>query len=120
MSPAPAPLFSEAIGFRKKLADDIPGISSENRAGYQVRLGVLYQELGRDKEAEKCFTKSVELAPENANSHNALAWFRVACMDKRLHDYKEGLSEARKAIELAPGNGMYWHTLGVAQYRSGD
>jgi tetratricopeptide (TPR) repeat protein len=27
---------------------------------------------------------------------------------------------AKKAVELAPGQGLYWNTLGVAHYRAGD
>ncbi len=33
---------------------------------------------------------------------------------------RRGLELARKAVELAPNNWMFWNTLGVAAFRTGD
>jgi tetratricopeptide (TPR) repeat protein len=49
---------------------------------------------------------------------NHLAWALVTAPGS-TRDAQRALSLARRAVELAPTQGMYLNTLGVAQYRAG-
>ncbi len=60
------------------------------------------------------------LEPNSANAHNNVAWALARGPDEPWFDPKQGLDEARKAVELDPKNGNYWNTLGVAAFRTRD
>jgi tetratricopeptide (TPR) repeat protein len=66
------------------------------------------------------FHTAIELDPKNAGLHNDLAWLLATCSDAKLRDPRKGVELAKKAIELAPKEGMYWNTLGAAHYRAGN
>jgi uncharacterized protein HemY len=51
---------------------------------------------------------------------NALAWILANCPDRKLRDPGKALELAKQAVELAPANGGYRNTLGMAHYRVGD
>jgi tetratricopeptide (TPR) repeat protein len=75
---------------------------------------------GRMQEAEKLYRKFLELAPQNANGHNNLAWLLATCPEPKFRDPTRAVAEATRAVKLAPNAGTYWNTLGVAHYRAGD
>jgi tetratricopeptide (TPR) repeat protein len=52
--------------------------------------------------------------------HNGLAWFQATYPDPKVRESGQALTHAKKAVELAPSNGAFWNTLGVAHYRAGD
>ena len=54
-----------------------------------------------------------ELAP----ALNNLAWMLATCEDVQFRAPEESLEYARKAVQLAADEGMYWNTLGVAYFR---
>ena len=56
----------------------------------------------------------------SGGSPNSVAWFLATCPYVPLRDPVEGLKQAKKAVELAPGTADCWNTLGVAQYRAGN
>src|SRR4051812_22293955 len=58
--------------------------------------------------------------PHTLSSMNSLAWLLAMCPDPKLRDAGRAVELARKAVELAPTEGRYWTTLGVAHYRAGD
>ena len=60
------------------------------------------------------------IEPNSAEAHNDLAWALVRGPDEPWFDPKQGLEEARKAVELDPQNGNSWNTLGVAAFRARD
>ena len=64
--------------------------------------------------------KSKPHALHNAGHHNGAAWLLATCPDVKLRDPALAVAHAKKAVELAPGSGGTWNTLGVAQYRNGD
>jgi tetratricopeptide (TPR) repeat protein len=66
------------------------------------------------------FFKSKPDAPGIAGWHNYLAWLLTNYPSLKLGDPGQAVAHAQKAVELAPGSGSYWNTLGVAQYRNGD
>jgi serine/threonine protein kinase len=47
------------------------------------------------------------------------AWFLATAANPKDRDGKRAVDLARKAIELAPKQGLCWNTLGVALYRTG-
>ena len=53
-----------------------------------------------------------------ANDRNDLAWFLVATPDGKVRDAEWAVELAKIAVELAPSNGSFWNTLGVAHYRA--
>jgi tetratricopeptide (TPR) repeat protein len=55
-----------------------------------------------------------------AENHKNLAWLMATWPDLKLRDPGLAVAHAKKAVELAPDDGTYWNTLGVAQYRNGD
>src|SRR5262249_23267004 len=49
-----------------------------------------------------------------------LARFLATCPDLKVRNPSRAVELAKKATELAPKDGNYWNTLGVAQYRASD
>jgi len=80
----------------------------------------LYQALGFAKKALADFEQIVEIDPAEPTAHNDLAWFLGTALDASIRDPQRAVESARRAIQLGPGAGGYWNTLGVAQYRRGD
>jgi tetratricopeptide (TPR) repeat protein len=66
------------------------------------------------------FLKLPKLAPTDALIHNALGWLFATAVEPSMRDSRQAVTLARKAVELAPKEGNYWNTLGVAHYRAGD
>ena len=55
-----------------------------------------------------------------ASVSNNLAWELATAADPKVRRPAEALGLAKKAVGLAPKDGCFWNTLGVAQYRAGD
>jgi tetratricopeptide (TPR) repeat protein len=55
-----------------------------------------------------------------AEAENNLAWLLATCPATELRDPPQAVIHAQRAIELAPGQGNFWNTLGVAFYRDGQ
>ena len=75
---------------------------------------------GRPQDAIAASLRLLELAPRNARIHNELAWIMATCQDSKFRDPSRAAELARKAVELAPKEGTFWNTLGVAHFRTGD
>jgi tetratricopeptide (TPR) repeat protein len=65
-----------------------------------LNLGVEYTRVGRIVDARAQFQKALEIGPPAAPIYIDLALTSMA-----LHDYREALAFARKALELDPANG---------------
>jgi hypothetical protein len=63
--------------------------------------------------------QAIELAPDQAQLLNNLAWLLVSCPDSSRWDAKRALDLSRRAEVSQPNVAVYLNTLGVAQYRSG-
>jgi eukaryotic-like serine/threonine-protein kinase len=50
---------------------------------------------------------------------NEKAWLLATCLDSNFVDAQGAVESARKAVALDP-KGMYWNTLGIAEYRAGN
>jgi WD40 repeat protein len=82
--------------------------------------GQAHAEAKRWPEAIAAYSKAVESDTHHAPALNSLAWTLVTCPDAQLRNTARAFALAQKAVELAPQNGAYWNTLGVAHYRAGD
>jgi tetratricopeptide (TPR) repeat protein len=80
----------------------------------------LYHALGFAKKALADFEQIVEIDPAEPSAHNDLAWFLATALDASLRDPQRAVELAQKAVQLTPGAGGCWNTLGVVQYRRGD
>ena len=65
------------------------------------------------------YRKAIDLKPDFAQAHNQYAWLLATCPQSALRNPSQAVESAKKATELAPKEGGYWNTLGVAQYRVG-
>jgi eukaryotic-like serine/threonine-protein kinase len=94
------------------------------QAHYQV--GIYYRSLKHADEAREEFARAVGLIraarPRDArgDAQNTYAWLLVDCPDETLRDPARAVALAKEAVTLAPAEGKYWNTLGVAHYRAGD
>src|SRR5262249_38587167 len=86
---------------------------------YLDLFGLLW-ELGRRSEGTDPYHKALELASENHDLTNELAWFLATSPEPGLRDPALAVQLARKAVDARPDSRDYWNTLGVAQYRYGD
>jgi tetratricopeptide (TPR) repeat protein len=90
-------------------------------------LGNALVHQGRHKEAEAAYREAVttyheaiRLAPGDKRLYNDFAWLLATCTDLSVRDPGEAVRLAKKAVALAPTEGNFWNTLGVAQYRAKD
>src|SRR5581483_10203230 len=83
-------------------------------------LGNALNNKGQLKDAVGAYREAIRLDKDWAAPHNALAWLLATCPDHKFRDSGQAVAHAKKAVELAPGNGGFWNTLGVAHYRNGD
>jgi tetratricopeptide (TPR) repeat protein len=90
------------------------------QAFHHVHRGMALCGLGRFVEADAEYRTALRLQPGDAKVHNEAAWFLASCRDAKVRDPKRAVELARKAVALAPKEGTYWNTLGVAHYRAGD
>jgi tetratricopeptide (TPR) repeat protein len=121
--------YRQALLIHEKLVADFP-----KSGEYRARLGVNYEILGgflrgraRAEEAVESYRaardvweKLVADFPGNAAYYNNFAWRLATSPDSDLRDPSRAVALARRAIELAPEQPMFWNTLGVARYRAGD
>ncbi len=109
-------LLDEAIAeYREALKHDFP----EAYIAHNL-LGITLTNKGRLDDAIAELRESIRLKKDYANAHNNLAWLLATCPDRKFRDPATAVTHAKKAVELLPGHGGVWNTLGVAQYRNGD
>jgi tetratricopeptide (TPR) repeat protein len=115
--------FAEAEEYLKKaisiFRSSLPSNHSFLRPTMQDLVSVLLMQ-GKYDEAIEQTRAGIRFEPGYAEAHNYLAWMLVTCPDVRLRNPEEAAKLAEKAVELAPQEGSYLNTLGIAQYRAGD
>jgi len=116
-----ANVYSRLKQWDKAIADYSKAIElkPDNSEAFNSR-GVAYANLKQwDKAIADC-SKATELEPKNAQANNNLAWFLATRAETRLQHPIRAVELAKKTVELAANEGMFWNTLGVAHYRAGD
>jgi tetratricopeptide (TPR) repeat protein len=87
---------------------------------YWTTFGLACQKLNDHNRAGTAFKKAAELAPGDPVACNNLAWLLATRPESAQREPRRAVELARKALELAPKDGDYWNTLGVALYRAGE
>jgi tetratricopeptide (TPR) repeat protein len=85
-----------------------------------INLYYVLQQQGKVDEAIKALDKAIELRTDDPAFYNMIAWFLATTIEAKQRQPDRAVELAKKATELAPGDGNIWNTLGVAQYRAGD
>jgi tetratricopeptide (TPR) repeat protein len=105
---------------------DSPGLR-HSLAAADSALGNVLAARDRLEEAEPLFRESLILRQELARQfptmpavQNTFAWFLATCPDSRFRDPDRAISAAERAVQLAPRDGKFWNTVGVARYRVGN
>jgi tetratricopeptide (TPR) repeat protein len=83
-------------------------------------LGNALSCMGQFDQAITEHRKAIRIKEDYARAHNDLAWLLATSADHKLRDYPQAVQSAKKAVQLAQGKGIYWNTLGVAIYRTGN
>ena len=114
-------LTHQAMGQRQLAAADFDRALELNSDAISVRFdrGQLFAEMGLYQPALEDLHRAATSSPENAVYANALAWLLATCPDAKIHDGKEAVSFALKAVSI-DRNAQYLDTLAAAQARKGD
>jgi serine/threonine protein kinase/WD40 repeat protein/Tfp pilus assembly protein PilF len=94
-------------------------LDPKNPRGH-IKLGDLLFGEGKLDEASACYQKAIELQPDGAKGSNEMAWLLATCPEPKIRNASRAVELAKAAVDLAPQQGEYWNTLGVAHYRAGD
>ena len=85
-------------------------------AQYYLDLGTLYQDMGRNGEAEQYLREAFKLDPDDAETNNTLGYF-YADTNQKLD---QALELINRAIKLKPDAGHIMDSLGWVLYRRGE
>jgi tetratricopeptide (TPR) repeat protein len=125
----------QALALCEKLVAEVP-----EQPRYRTELvrshfgqGITLQFTERLAEAMQAFQQALDAyrpssgttdSPVNqsqvASVHNELAWLLATCPKAGFRDPGRAVQLAKRAVELAPLEGMFWNTLGAAHYRAGN
>ena len=113
-------LTHQAMGQRQLAVADFNKALEFNSDAISVLFdrGQLFAEMGQYPAALKDLTRTVTLSPKTAVHVNALAWLLATCPDAKIHDGKEAVIFALKAISI-DRNAQHLDTLAAAQAREG-
>jgi serine/threonine protein kinase/tetratricopeptide (TPR) repeat protein len=121
--------FPPLLALRRGIAADFPAqkVNRISLVYLEAEYGNRLEDAGRPREAEEVRRRLeqshlVTLAsePNDPIPRNALAWLLASRPDAPPHDPARAVSLAREAVALAPADGAYWNTAGVAHYRAGN
>jgi tetratricopeptide (TPR) repeat protein len=103
--PESVKMFEKAVDAYKKYLDKNP----KDATGH-FTLGLAYNKLNLDKEAEEALEEAVELRPEDPEMQTELGGIRV-----KLAKYREAIPPLKKALELDPDSSVAANLLEEAQ-----
>src|SRR4030043_202694 len=114
-------LTHQAMGKRQLAVTDFNRALEDNPGAVDVRFdrGRLLAEMGLYQPAIEDLHMAATSSPENAVYANALAWLLATCPDAKIHNGKEAVRFALKALSI-DRNAQYLDTLAAAQARKGD
>ena len=81
-------------------------------------VAMIYNEMGRLKEAVETYERVIDLDPSRAVALNNLAWIMVTAPDKDLRDRQRALVLAKEAVKLERSP-IFLDTLAEAYYENG-
>ena len=114
-------LTHQAMGQRQLALADFNQALESNSGAVWVRFdrGQLFAEMGLYQPSVEDLHMVATSSPKIAVYANALAWLLATCPDAKIHDGKEAVSFALKAVSI-DRNAQYLDTLAAAQARKGD
>jgi tetratricopeptide (TPR) repeat protein len=74
---------------------------------------------GHLSEAVAAWNRSIDLGNQDPRLLNHVAWILVTSEKAELQDAKRAVELAKRATRLAPQEGAFWNSLGVALYCDG-
>lgn len=98
--------FTQAEAVAKELIAAVP----DEPGNYQA-LGRLYQDQGRNEEAEAMFVKGAEVRPTDSVGYQMLANFY-----NQQGQFDKTVAAFQKRAEIEPNNPEAWHTMGTFYY----
>jgi tetratricopeptide (TPR) repeat protein len=112
----------QALTLRERLVQEAPTVAEYQRAlttSYSERWGLMI-ELGRKEDARAAYEEILKRNPGNPVIHNYIAWTLATSTYAQFRDPGRAVQLAKRAVELAPQEGGFRNTLGVAHYRAGE
>jgi tetratricopeptide (TPR) repeat protein len=112
----------QAFDILMKLKNAYPD-ATEFRTGAAVvckDYGILLASTARYEEAAKELQQAVDLDADQSAAYDRLAQLLATCSDQKVRDPAKAVESGKRAVKLAPTNGSFWNTLGIAQFRAGD
>jgi WD40 repeat protein/serine/threonine protein kinase/Tfp pilus assembly protein PilF len=115
--------LAKALAAQKKLDAAITEYKTATRydpaaAEPHVGVGFALRDQGKREEAIIELRIAIQLKPDHGEALNNLAWALVLPPNRPRPEYDEGLTHARKVVELAPDR-LNLNTLALAEYRTG-
>jgi serine/threonine protein kinase/tetratricopeptide (TPR) repeat protein len=116
------PTYQRASRFLEEVIPEQPRAKVLRFALARIHLKVaaIHRHAQQWAEAVRACEAAIEWNPDNAATHNELAWLLATCSDVAVRDGPRAVKQAQRALALAADNGNYWNTLGAACYRAGD
>lgn len=118
-------LTHQAMGQRQLAVADFEQALTNNSDAFDVIFdrGQLLAEMGLYQQALEDLRRAATLAAKYSSNPalfaNALAWLLATCPDAKIHDGKEAVRFALKAVSIDI-NAQYLDTLAAAHARKGD
>jgi eukaryotic-like serine/threonine-protein kinase len=85
-----------------------------------LELGLAHALAGDKQAALHACRQAVELGSISPNQLNNTAWLLATHKDPERREADSAVVLAKRAVDLKPGAGIFWNTLGAAHYRAGD
>jgi tetratricopeptide (TPR) repeat protein len=117
-------IYEEQGQYEKAIADlsrflELAPVHPKRAEAY-LRRALCNEDTGHYEDALKDYREFEKAVPLKAVLQNRIARLLANCPEVKLRDPKLAVERARKAVEMAPKDGRYWTTLGMAYYRAGD
>ncbi len=85
-----------------------------------IGLAHILSRRGQSDKAAETYEQVRKIKPDRAYDNYYLAWLLANSEEPKFRDPVRALQFAKKAVDLAPQDRIYWLMLGEAQYRAGD
>jgi serine/threonine protein kinase/Tfp pilus assembly protein PilF len=117
--------LAEALRWRGRLDEQIAcerkAIALDpNYLSPYFALSSALEAQGKRDEAVAVLRQAADSSADDPQDLNNVAWSLATSRSCELHDARRAVELAQKAVDLAPERGIYWNTLGAAQYRTGS
>jgi Flp pilus assembly protein TadD len=116
-----AAMGNELETIYKTVASRLPANDPQRRILARSPLSFAMVNLhGDPKTAERAFRLGLSIDPDEPEINNDLAWVLAVRPDSPTYDPTEAVKLVTKTLARNSQNGLFWNTMGVAQYRAGD